>query len=93
VVTEEGRVWVGHGRELGPAQYQLSTRNSQLPIANFQTPTSKVQSPESEAPEPATRDPKPEASWVRVFDGTGHLLALATPGNSPGSLHPAVVLN
>ena len=100
VVTEEGRVWVGHGRELGPAQYQLSTRNSQLPIANFQTPTSKVQSPESkvqspesEAPEPAARGPKPDASWVRVFDGAGHLLALATPGNSPGSLHPAVVLN
>ena len=67
VVAEEGRVWVGHGRELGPGQYQLST--------------------------PESQSTTPEATWVRVFDSHGHLLALATAGNSPGSLHPAVVLN
>jgi len=67
VVTEEGRVWVGHGRELRPGQYQLST--------------------------PESQSTTPEATWVRVFDSHGHLLALATAGNSPGSLHPAVVLN
>ena len=31
-------------------------------------------------------------TWVRLLDGDGHLLALATPGPRPGSLHPAVVL-
>ena len=31
-------------------------------------------------------------AWVRLLDGDGHLVALATPGNEPGSLHPAVVL-
>jgi len=95
VVSEEGRVWVGHGRELGPAQYQLSALNSQLPTANPQTPTSRAQSPKpkDQDPGPGARSPKPEDSWVRVFDGAGNLLALATAGHSPGSLHPAVVLN
>ena len=32
------------------------------------------------------------STWVRLIDGDGHLLALATPGPRPGSLHPAVVL-
>ena len=30
--------------------------------------------------------------WVRLVDEEGHLVALATPGSRPGSLHPAVVL-
>jgi hypothetical protein len=30
--------------------------------------------------------------WVRVLDASGTLLALATPGKTPGSLHPSVVL-
>jgi tRNA pseudouridine55 synthase len=30
--------------------------------------------------------------WVRLMDADGHLLALATPGPGPGSLHPAIVL-
>jgi tRNA pseudouridine55 synthase len=30
--------------------------------------------------------------WVRLLDADGHLVALATPGTRPGSLHPAVVL-
>jgi tRNA pseudouridine55 synthase len=30
--------------------------------------------------------------WVRVLDASGALLALATPGKMPGSLHPSVVL-
>lgn len=37
---------------------------------------------------PAPQDP----AWVRLFDTTGALVALATPGLTPGSLHPSVVL-
>ena len=31
--------------------------------------------------------------WVRLLDDGGQLLALAAPGQSPGSLHPSIVLN
>ena len=34
----------------------------------------------------------PGAEWIRLVDGTGALVALATPGKAPGSLHPSVVL-
>jgi len=30
--------------------------------------------------------------WIRLLDESGVLVALATPGTAPGSLHPAVVL-
>jgi tRNA pseudouridine55 synthase len=30
--------------------------------------------------------------WVRLVDEQGHLVALGTPGDAPGSLHPATVL-
>ena len=33
-----------------------------------------------------------DTPWVRLFDDTGALIALATPGPTPGSLHPSVVL-
>lgn len=33
-----------------------------------------------------------DAAWVRLFDETGALVALATPDHARGSLHPAVVL-
>ena len=33
-----------------------------------------------------------DSAWVRLFDGTGALVALATPGHARGSLHPSVVL-
>jgi tRNA pseudouridine55 synthase len=36
--------------------------------------------------------PERPAEWVRLVDAEGRLLALATPGSQPGSLHPAVVL-
>jgi len=61
-VTDEGRVWVGHGRALTAEQYE-------------------------QCEGPASGD------WIRLFDSSGHLLAVATPGSSPGSLHPTVVLN
>ena len=32
------------------------------------------------------------SAWVRLLDGTGALVALATPGQTRGSLHPSVVL-
>lgn len=38
------------------------------------------------------RDGPPDSAWVRLFDGTGALVALATPGQTRGSLHPSVVL-
>jgi tRNA pseudouridine55 synthase len=34
-----------------------------------------------------------DGPWVRLFDGQGRLLALATSGATRGALHPAVVLN
>lgn len=42
--------------------------------------------PDDYAPVPA--DPV----WVRLLDATGALVALATPGQTRGSLHPSVVL-
>lgn len=43
------------------------------------------------------RDPgqgcvQPGVEWIRLIDPDGRLVALATPGERPGSLHPAVVL-
>lgn len=35
----------------------------------------------------------PGAEWVRMQDEDGRLIALGQPGDAPGSLHPAVVLN
>jgi tRNA pseudouridine55 synthase len=66
-VTDEGRVWIGHGRELGPSQCDSSGAAS---------PTS----------------PGPH-QWTRLLDAEGRLLAIATAGKEPGSLHPSVVLN
>jgi tRNA pseudouridine55 synthase len=34
----------------------------------------------------------PSAEWVRLIDGQGHLVAMATAGSRPGFLHPTVVL-
>jgi len=34
----------------------------------------------------------PAAEWVRLMDGQGQLVAMATAGSRPGFLHPAVVL-
>jgi tRNA pseudouridine55 synthase len=67
-LTEEGRVRVTHGREVGPAQ----------------AADPKVWGAE-------TRSAGPGA-WIRLVDEGGHLVALAQPGATPGSLHPAVVL-
>jgi tRNA U55 pseudouridine synthase TruB len=44
-------------------------------------------------PAPAGLRPgAPEAHYVRLMDGGGRLLALATNGTAIGSLHPSVVL-
>jgi len=32
------------------------------------------------------------AAWTRVLGPTGDLVAVASPGDGPGVLHPAVVL-
>ena len=41
---------------------------------------------------PLDADVPRDSSWVRLFDSTGTLVALATPGHARGSLHPSVVL-
>jgi tRNA pseudouridine55 synthase len=58
-LTDRGRGYVSHGRELDPADLS---------------------------------GPVTAAEWTRLFDSTGSLVALATPGRAPGSLHPSVVL-
>ena len=58
-LTERGRAYVTHGRELGLDDYT-----------------------------PALLD----FDWARLFDATGALVALGSPGRSPGALHPSVVL-
>ena len=54
-VTDQGREFVSHGREVSVGKI-------------------------------------PASEWVRIVDAAGTLLALGTPGQTPGSLHPAVVL-
>ncbi len=49
-------------------------------------------SPGDYADRPLDADGPPDAAWVRLFDGRGALVALATPGQTHGSLHPSVVL-
>ena len=58
-LTERGRAYVTHGRELGSDDYT-----------------------------PALLD----FDWARLFDAAGTLVALGSPGRSPGALHPSVVL-
>ena len=36
--------------------------------------------------------PSPAGRWTRVLGPTGDLVAVASPGGAPGTLHPAVVL-
>jgi len=72
-VTDEGRLWIGHGRELGPDQLDPGSRG----FAGSTDAGAAVRQP-------------PE--WTRLLDPEGHLLAVATPGSRPGSLHPSVVL-
>jgi hypothetical protein len=33
-----------------------------------------------------------DRGWVRIFDAAGTLIALGSPGQAEGSLHPSVVL-
>jgi tRNA pseudouridine55 synthase len=58
-ITDRGRGYVSHGRELGPDDVSGTVE---------------------------------AAEWIRLLDGAGALVALATPGRAPGSLHPSVVL-
>ncbi len=58
-ITDRGRGYVSHGRELGPDD---------------------------------VTGPIEAVEWTRLLDGGGTLVALATPGRAPGSLHPSVVL-
>jgi len=58
-ITDRGRGYVSHGRELGPDEVSGTVEATE---------------------------------WIRLLDGAGALVALATPGRAPGSLHPSVVL-
>jgi hypothetical protein len=37
-------------------------------------------------------EPGGSGEWVRVMDDAGQLVAIATSGTEPGSLHPSIVL-
>ena len=58
-LTERGRTYVTHGRQLGTGDYT-----------------------------PALLD----FEWARLFDADGALVALGSPGEMPGALHPSIVL-
>jgi len=58
-LTERGRTYVTHGRELGPDDY--------VPVLH-------------------------DFDWARLFDDSGALVALGSPGRTTGGLHPSVVL-
>lgn len=64
-VTDEGRVFLRHGRDLERAQLW---------------------------PDDAGGVEVGAGQWVRLLDGDGRLLAMATAGSRPRALHPAVVL-
>lgn len=53
---------------------------------------SHLQGPPGLAPPSGDEPAVPGGDWVRLFDEAGALVALARPGTSRGSLHPAVVL-
>jgi tRNA pseudouridine55 synthase len=73
-LTDRGRAYVTHGREVGPE--------------DVVTVTGTVAGTGTEDPAKGTVP----AAWVRMFDSTGALVAMATPGQAPGSLHPSIVL-
>jgi tRNA pseudouridine55 synthase len=78
-LTARGRVHVSHGRELSAEDYATST----LATSTRATGTQAI----------GTNGNGPlDAPWVRLFDDAGTLVAMATPGQAPGSLHPSVVL-
>ena len=66
-VSDRGREYVAHGRELGVEDY-----------------TAGPQAPPHVAPG--------NHAWIRLLDDQGALVAVATAGSRPGSLHPSVVL-
>ena len=74
-VTDEGRLWITNGRELGPSQIAQRVDRGAAAVANAEDVR------------------QPQERWVRLLDSEGHLLAVATAGQAPGSLHPSVVLN
>jgi tRNA pseudouridine55 synthase len=81
-LTGEGLIRVSHGRVVEAAD--LVSPGPQDPAY----PTRR------EDPAYPTRraGPVDPPEWVRLFDQGGALVALATPGAAPGSLHPSVVL-
>ena len=66
-LTDRGREYVAHGREVEAGDYTAGPQNP--PDALSGSPT-----------------------WIRLLDDHAALVAVATPGSRPGSLHPSVVL-
>ena len=94
-VTDRGRAHVLHGRDLGPDD--VSVPGDGMPAfarrvaSRPDIPALPGRSASADRPRRGTPSPS-EPVWIRLMDGTGSLVALATAGNAPGSLHPAVVL-
>ena len=80
-LTAEGRAWVTHGRDLGPAQWLGGTWLDEPGAGK-----------ESATKETAIKETAIKETWVRLLDAEGALVALASPATTEGALHPAVVL-
>ena len=93
-LTARGRVHVSHGRELSAEDYATSTlATSTLATSTLATSTPATSTRATATQAIGTNGNGPlDAPWVRLFDDAGTLVALATPGQAPGSLHPSVVL-
>jgi tRNA pseudouridine55 synthase len=81
-VTAEGLIRVSHGQMLEPSHVVGSDPGDES--YGGQTP---VTGRTGVRPQYETTQ-----GWVRVFDAAGALVALATPGEARGFLHPSVVL-
>jgi tRNA pseudouridine55 synthase len=69
VLTSDGVIRAGHGRDLGPADVEGAAEFARLVDAT-----------------------RAGVRFVRLLDREGGLVAIAEPGESPGLLHPSVVL-
>lgn len=87
VLTTEGVRHATHGRDLGPADMVRGRASGPAPPSGSGSP--------ERAPERTPERTPGGAQWgsiVRILDGSGDLVGLASPTPTPGLLHPFVVL-
>ncbi len=77
-LSADGRGHVSHGRHVPAGTYTPLASGSGEPV--------KAGRPGPDQSLPA------DQGWVRLFDESGDLVALAQPAGAPGALHPSVVL-